>query len=78
MAKMGDPGTSPCTCLNAIRTSSSLPTYRKGSTASCTTVASAGSKGRGKAAGDSSVNNTCCGGTAAHRGVALHDGLDAA
>jgi len=27
MAKMGDPGTSPCTCLKAIRTSSSLPTY---------------------------------------------------
>ncbi len=27
MAKMGEPGTSPCTCLKAMRTSSSLPTY---------------------------------------------------
>ena len=40
MAKMGDPGTSPCTCLNAMRTSSSLPTYTTDSKESCLRLAS--------------------------------------
>ena len=30
MAKMGEPGTSPCTCLKAIRTSSSFITCMMG------------------------------------------------